>query len=192
MKSKYLLFLLFLAIQSIANTALSQEIFKRIDIIPEGKCVIYAYREASLTGAAVSEYGIQIAKAGKTQFPKAKSSGFYYTYTKLMQRYYAPIVLDANTIYRIKPEGSNVPVYFSGEVGSETLFRISGASYPKYECINGTSYITRKTFIKEDFESQVISGKVELGKFKEKSNSKLLKKLKEMKLSMTISKYIYE
>lgn len=172
-------------------TLWGQKNFQREQSIPDGKCVIYVFRESSITGAAVSQYGVQVAKAGKVSFPKPKTKGIYYTYTKLRQGSFAPIFLDANTTYRLILEGSGVPVYFSGEAGSETIIGISGTSYPKYDCIKGASYIIRKTFIKQDFESDILSGKAKLEKLKEKPTTKLMKKLEKMELSVDIGKYIY-
>lgn len=172
------------------TSLMSQEKFKRETDILDGECVVYVYRLPSITGS-LNEFSIQVSSSDDEKFIKAnKSAGLLLPYAKLKKNTYTSIKLKANKKFRIILEGSKVPVYFSGTSQSETIIKIEGASYPKFACISGTSFLTRKTFVKEKFEKNLLSDKEKLEEYKAKENSKLLKKLKDMNRTTSISYHI--
>lgn len=169
---------------------MSQEKFERKTDIPDGECMVYVYRLPSMTGAT-NEFSVQVSSSENNKFISAnKSAGYWQVYAELSKNTYAPVRLKAEEKYRIILEGSKVPVYFSGSSGSETIIKIEGASYPKFACISGTSYLTRKTFVKEKFENDLFSGNEKLEEYKANEKSKLLKKLKEMNQTTSLSHHI--
>lgn len=83
-----------------ANLLTAQEVFTRMDSIPNDKCVVYVCREASLNGAA-AEFKVRVWELYSDYFNYKEGESFYIPYAKLKTKEYAPIVLDSDKLYRV-------------------------------------------------------------------------------------------
>ena len=161
----------------------SQPVFSRIKNVPEGKCVVYVYRLANMLGAS-NTYNVKVLEARETAFPEMGKQ----VYGWLHMDGYVPVILDADTLYRIHGYGV---LYFKGEAGSESLFRVNGNSMD-FESINGNTmaYLRNMRSLKQ--ETKIITEGAELKSYSAVANSKYLDEIKNNRLAGIMKPYIYK
>ncbi len=162
----------------------SQPAFDRLTNIPDDKCIVYVYRIPSMAGSAVT-HNVKVFAKRESDFPPVGK----YVYGYLHQESYIPLVLDADKLYRIHVGGL---LYYKGKPGSECIFRVEGTER-SFSCIAGGASSYFRRILSEDFEQEeIFSGKKELDKYSEESNSKYIEELSTMRLSSVIKPMIYK